>query len=332
MNEKLAILGTGHFLPSRTIYSSELDNHFGKKTGYIEGKTGVRQRFFIKDETASFMGASALKKALDDAALSISDIDLIICASGTTEQPIPCTAALIQEQLGCHKLGIPCFDVNATCLSFVVGLDIASCLINSGRYKKIALVSTEIASVGLNWSLEESSVLFGDGAAAAIVGTSENYNGQGILGALIKTYSDCAHSTEIPGGGTRFTPHKYNSETKNEFTFKMDGRAVFKRAYQEISGFMKELLLKSGIPDLKDIDIVIPHQASKSAMDILRKKLEIPEHKWVNIISDYGNQIAASIPMALHVAKTQARIKKGDIIMLVGTSAGLSIGGIVFEY
>jgi 3-oxoacyl-[acyl-carrier-protein] synthase-3 len=245
------------------------------------------------------------------------------------EQAIPCNAALIQEQLGLLHSGIPSFDVNSTCLSFITALDMISYAIDCGRYENVLLVSSEISSVGLNWSQAESSILFGDGAVAVIL--SKSQDSSGILNSHMETYSAGSHLSEIRGGGTKIHPRVYDDQTKEDFLFDMDGKAIFKLSYKLLPSFLEKLFSPINL-SLQDLHMVIPHQASASAMKIIRKKLGVDEARFMNIIENYGNMIAASIPMALHEAVKQGRVKRGDTIMLLGTSAGLSIGGIVLEY
>lgn len=332
MINEIAILGSGKYIPQKVILSSEIDRSIGKKEGYTEGKTGVHKRHFINGETASYMGAKALLEAVSKAELDLSELDCIVCASGTIEQPIPCTASLIQEQLSLSHLKIPCFDINSTCLSFVVALDLMSYLISAGRYKNVAIVSTEISSVGLNWEDEESSMLFGDGAVAVIIGKSNKYKDSKIIASSIMTISEGAHYSEIYGGGTKLSPHEYSEENKLEFTFKMQGRKLFRKVCEEMDDFVADLFSKTEDLKLDEMDYVIPHQASRSAMELMRKRLKISEDKWASIIHDYGNMIAASIPLALHFAIEDQKIKRGDKVFLLGTSAGLSIGGVVLQY
>lgn len=132
-------------------------------------KTDVARRYFVESETAAEMGAKAAAEALENAGLRFSDIDCLVCTSGTMQQPIPCTAAFIQKAMGQEQSGVPAFDINSTCLSFVTGLNVMSYMVHAGRYRRVLLVATEIASKGLSWSNKESAALFGDGAAAVVL-------------------------------------------------------------------------------------------------------------------------------------------------------------------
>ncbi|MDJ0616576.1 MAG: beta-ketoacyl-ACP synthase III [Calothrix sp. MO_192.B10] len=327
---KVKILSTGKYLPKQRVTAKELGSRLGIPESWIEKKSGVMVRHFVEDETASYMGAIAAQNALELGGLCLGDIDCIIATSAVPEQGIPCTAALIQKQLGGGDSGIPAFDINSSCLSFIVGLDMASYLICANRYQRILLVASEIATNGLNWEDKESCTLFGDGAAAVIVtptGLNENSH---ILTANMETYSKGAHLTECRGAGNKYHPQEYG-ENPQYFQFRMDGRAVYRLSAAVLPDFMQRLL-KSCELHLTDIKMVIPHQASLMAMRLMSKQLHLPPEKVMVIAHNHGNTIAASVPMALHEAIVQGKISRGDRILLLGTSAGFSVGGIVLEY
>jgi len=326
-----SILGTGKYLPKRSVTSSEMDRILNVKDGWVLKKSDVHVRYFVEDETASQMGAYAAYAALEDAGLTFADIDCIVCTSGTMEQPIPCTAVLIQKAMGQERSGVPAFDINSTCLSFVVGLDMMSYLIDAGRYRRILLISTEIASIGLNWDHKESAALFGDGAAAAVIGKSEEFPGSRILHANMQTFSEGSRMSEIRGGGTAKHPREHSDTTADDFLFDMDGGDIFRLASRKLPKFVDDLL-DGAQTCMKEIKLVIPHQGSAMAMRIIQRKLGITDEQMMYITPDHGNTIAASIPMGLHEAIRQKRIVRGDRVLLLGTSAGVSLGGVIFDY
>lgn len=330
MNRKIRIVGTGKYLPPKVVSAEELEQRFGLPEGTVYRKSGVRYRHQVESETASQMAANAIRQALSQAGLSLEDIDCIVATSGTYEQPIPSNASLIKEELGL-KNSIPAFDFNSTCLSFVVGLDVISYLVDAGRYNRVVLVSSDITSVGINYNHLESSLLFGDGAAAVIIERAQPDQSSEILTARIETYIEGVHYTEIRGGGNKMHSRNHSAHTEEEFLFSMNGRAVFKLSTKIMDGFIHDLFKEEKFT-LKDIDMIIPHQASGKAMELMRLKLDIPEERFMNIIADHGNIVAASIPMALHDAIVQNRIHRGDKVMLIGTSAGLSLGGLILVY
>ena len=327
---KVKIISTGKYLPKKQVTAQELAERIGTSAEWIEKKSGVMIRYFVNGETASQMGAFAAKNALEVAGLSIQDIDCIVSTSGVPEQAIPCNAALIQEHLGAINLGIPAFDINSTCLSFITGLDTISYLVAAGRYKRVLLVATEVSSFGINWQEKESCTLFGDGAAAVIITQSQKEDSSQILCSRIETYSKGAHLTECQGGGNKYHPSEYGNDPEF-FLFKMDGRGVYRLSSQILPGFVERLFAPLGLK-INDMQMVIPHQASLMAMRLLSKQLNIPAQKLMVIAHNHGNTVAASVPMALHEAIIQQKITRGDTIMLLGTSAGFSVGGIILEY
>jgi 3-oxoacyl-[acyl-carrier-protein] synthase III len=329
-SRKIKIISTGKYLPKKQVTAQQLAEQIGTTAEWIEKKSGVMIRHFANTETASQMGAFAAKNALEAASLSIQDIDCIISTSGIPEQSIPCNAALIQKQLGAIDSGIPAFDINSTCLSFITGLDTISYLVDAGRYKRVLLVSSEVSSSGINWQDKESCTLFGDGAAAAIITQSGREDSSQILCSRIETYSKGAHLTECQGGGNKYHPKEYGDDPEY-FLFKMDGRGVYRLSSQILPGFVERLFTPLGLK-MDDMQMVIPHQASLMAMRLLSKQLNIPTQKLMVIAHNHGNTVAASVPMALHEAIVQQKIKRGDTILLLGTSAGFSVGGIILEY
>jgi 3-oxoacyl-[acyl-carrier-protein] synthase-3 len=323
------ILATGKYLPKNKVTASQLAERLGLAQGWIEKKSGVLIRYFVDGETASQMGAFAAKDALNAAGLSFSDIDCLICTSGIPEQAIPCTASLIQKHLGAENSGVPAFDINSTCLSFITGFDMVSYLIEAGRYNRVLLVATAV-SAGLNWEDKETCTLFGDGAAAAIIGKSDSGDSGRILCSRMETYSKGAHLSECRGGGNKYHPREY-ADNPLFFLFSMDGKAIYRLACEILPDFLKRMLEPSEL-SMADIDLVVPHQASMMAMRLMCKQLGISPEKWMTIAHNHGNTIAASVPMTLHEAIKQGKIHRGDRVMLLGTSAGFSVGGMVLEY
>ncbi|WP_058533065.1 beta-ketoacyl-ACP synthase III [Legionella saoudiensis] len=319
------IIGMGRYLPKNKVSSSELDAKLQLAEGSVQKKSGLISRHFAAaDETTSYMGAQAARIAVEKAGINLTDVDAIISACGVGEQAIPCTAALFQQQLGLESSGIACFDVNSTCLSFITALDIASHLLAGGRFKRILIVSSEIASVGLNWQDMETCTIFGDGAAACVVEQSEG--GERVLAAHHETYSIGANICKLEACGTRVP-----NPTIEQSQFYMEGKKVFKLASKLLDSLLENLLNKAQV-SLSDVHWIIPHQASLLAMQHIQKRLNIPQEKYVSIYPYHGNQIAASIPTALcHLIDSQ-QLQRGQLVLLLGTGAGLAAGGLILEY
>jgi 3-oxoacyl-[acyl-carrier-protein] synthase-3 len=311
-----------------------LETAYGLPDGWIVRYNGVRQRRRVTDETSSYMGAQAACEALDDAGMTVADIDLILNASGTPEQSIPDTGALIQRQLGPRAAGIPAMSVHATCLSFLAALDMSAALIAANRYRTILIVSTELSSAALNVHEPENFTLFGDAAAAAVVTASPlPWSGPGRAPAIhrirFETYGEGADLTALHGGGTR--RHPSNPATRPEDNlFHMDGPGVLRLTRRYAASFLERL--QPGLSHgLEGIDLVIPHQASKMGMKVLGA-FGWPDEKIMQTLDWLGNCIAASIPATLYEAVRQGRLCRGDRALLVGTGAGLSLGGVILTY
>lgn len=327
---RIGILGTGHSLPSTVVTSEELDRRFNYCPGTIESTGGVRRRHFAgSDETAAQLAAEASRLALKAAGITIDDIDCLVAASGTMDQGMPCNAALIHRELGLSRLAIPAFDVNASCLGFLAALDALSWPIAAGRYRNVLIVAADIASCGLDWTTLEASAIFGDGAAAAVIGPGNGASR--LLAAELNTLSEGADLCRIPGGGSRYHPTRIDQPFDKLALFRMDGKRVFKLATRHLPGFLDRLLARAGV-HRDQLDWIVPHQASHLALSHASKRLGFARDKVIDIFAEHGNQVAASLPTALDIAIRDGRIQRGNKVLLLGSGAGLSLGGVVMEY
>lgn len=328
--QAVRLLGTGAALPAEELTSEQLDRRLGLSPGTVFKKTGVRRRF-VETRNAAALGAEAVLQALAAAGLGLADVDCLIAASGTPDQAMPSNGALLHRQLGLSDLGIPAFDIGSSCLSFLVAFDTAACLIAAGRYRRILIVSSDIASCGLDWGKLEASGIFGDGAAAAVVGPAEPGDASALLASSFATISEGAHTCEIPGGGSRHHPGRIDGPYLPLTLFRMDGKAVFRLAAERLPGFLDELLAAAGLT-LAEIPIVVPHQASLHALQYLRRRFGLSREQVIDVFADRGNQVGASLPTALHEAIASGRLRRGDAALLVGTGAGVQLGGMVIRY
>lgn len=306
----LKIYGCGSTLPSTKIM-------FGDQTRYRLGD----------GQTILDLAEVAIKKALEDAGMKMSDIDCIIGGMATPLQAIPCNAALIHERVALG-MDIPAMDINTTCTSFVTALDMAAYMTDCGRYSRILIVSGDTASAALNPNQRESYELFSDVATAFIVGKSDTDSG--VLFAAQKTWSEGAHDTEIRGGCGLLSALKFSEENKEDYYFDMKGIKVLKLSAYKLPGFLKESLEKAEM-SLDDIDIIVPHQASK-ALDMIMPRLGIDKSKYINRVKELGNMISASIPYALCDAIHDGQIVRGNTVMLIGTAAGLTSSMVILKY
>lgn len=321
------VAGTGAYLPSRIVSASELDRMMGRAEGWTARHAGVLERRWVEEETQSEMGAMAAKQALAEEGIELREVDTLICASGTPEQPIPCTAARILGAMDNSASHLAAYDINATCLSFLVAFDHAAQLISTGRSRCVLLVSSEIASAGIDFTDAESAALMGDGAAAVVL---RREAGAGkVLAFKMRTFPEGLELAELKGGGSLYHP-KRRAFRLEDYLFRMKGKQLFKLVSQRLGAQVSSLMREQGL-SWKDIKAVVPHQASGPAVDLLGKRLGIPEEKLLRIYPKVGNTIAASIPMALHELRQKTPLQRGDKLLLVGTSAGVSIASLLIE-
>ncbi len=321
----LKLISTGKALPARKVSSAELDAWLGKPAGYAEKISGVACRYLAgPHETQSELAAAALRDAMARSHVTPDSIDLVLSAAAIPEQALPCTGARLLEPAGLPS-GTPAFDVNASCLSFLAALQIAASLLLAGSYQRIAIVASDLASRGVNWSHPESSLIFGDGAAAVIV--EQGDGSSGIQAYRMETYPAGKSLCEIHAGGTRCTPR--NGAQASDFLFHMEGSRLFRQTLLVIDDFI-QALFRNQAP-LSQIDVIVPHQASLQAMQHLSRHLGLAPGRIVDIYRLHGNQVAASLPTALHEAMQSGRLAVGSRALLLGTGAGLTLGGIVLQ-
>ena len=286
----------------------------------VQFKDQTRHRVVENEETQLDLAEAAIQAALENANLSMKDIDCLVSASAVGVQPIPCTAALIHERVA-KGLSIPAMDINTTCTSFISALSTMSHLIEAGEYGRVLIVSSEVGSLGLNPKQKESFELFSDGAAAFIFQGSDK--DKGVIASLQRTWSEGAHDTEIRGGLTSYQPKEYSEETKTNFMFDMKGKKILLLSARVIPEMFQEFQEKSGIS--KDaVDYIIPHQASR-ALPLVMDKLGVSKDKYLNIVSEYGNMVSVAVPFGLAYALDHGYVKEGDTIFLMGTAAGMTV-------
>lgn len=327
----LRIVGTGACLPRTRLPSSAFDQRWGKPDGWTRRHVGIVERpHAAADETSSWMGAQAAQQALDAAGLHAHEVDVLVSACGVMEQALPCTATLIHRKLGLADSGIAAFDVNATCLSFLSALDLVGLAIAAGRWRRALIVSSEIASAGLDWDDPDTAPLFGDGAAAVVV-EADPAGASALLAAHMETWSEGTEYCRVRVAGTRMRvaddPAAYLAAAR----FEMAGKPTYRLAAQKMPGFIDTLLVRAGVT-LPQLARIVPHQASAKALRHMELALGLPDGMLVRIIETHGNQMAASIPLALHQAIGDGAIVRGDTVALIGSGAGLSLGGVVLRY
>ncbi len=329
VERRFGIAGTGRYLPRDVITASELDRLTGLAPGAVTQTFGVVSRHRASaDETSSWMAARAAAQALAEAGWAAGSLDVIISACGVMEQPIPATATLVQRRLGIGASGVPAFDVNATCLSFLLAFERVLAGFALGDWRRALIVSADIASAALDYGDPEASVLFGDGAAAIALEAGGPHL---CLAQLLRTYGDGADLCRLEAGGTRLRPEADLNGFLAGAKFRMDGPGVFRATARRFPGFMRDLFARAGA-DPDELAVIVPHQASRPALAHLKRAVVDGERKTCDLFAEVGNLIATSIPFALATARSEGRLKAGELGLIIGTSAGVSLGGAVIRW
>ncbi|MBP7142383.1 MAG: ketoacyl-ACP synthase III [Opitutaceae bacterium] len=320
----IAILGTGVYSPERILSNEELSRSVDTSDEWILTRTGIRERrIAAESETTADMAAAAAQDAIANAGLSADQIDLVILATLTPDLPMPATACLVQQ-----KLGIPeraaCFDLNAACTGFLYALDTAWAMLESGRYRHALVVGAEKLSTMLDWNDRATCVLFGDAAGAVVLGPSPNSH-SGILRSRLGAIPLPVDLLWVPGGGSSpATPEEPR-------VIRMKGKEVFKVAVRAMEDIAREILEQHQVT-ADQIACVIPHQANLRIIEAISHYLKLPMDRFFVNVDRYGNTSAASIPLALHEAQQEGRIRRGDLVLLVAFGAGLTYGGALVRW
>jgi len=327
----LSITGYGRYAPRRVRTSEELDAIFGEANGWTRERFGIASRGVAEaDETSSAMGAAAARDALSMAGWKHGEFDVLIGACGVMEQPIPGTSVLMQNALGLGKSGIWAFDVNQTCLSFLTALDVAAMGFETGRFKRALIVSSDIASAGLDLKDPQTAAIFGDGAAAVCVEALEDENGPGLLSRRFETYGEGKDLATLRSGGTRIRVEEGFDALLEGSRFRMDAFGIFKAAARSLPRMIDQVLAEAGL-NRETVDLVICHQASHPGIEHVRRLMGGDPERVVDRFSVFGNQIAASLPSVLVDAQVSGRIAPGKTILLLGTAAGISAAAMVLR-
>jgi len=306
------IIGLGRALPERILTNFDLEKMVDTNDEWIRTRTGIEERRIADDNTnTSDIAYEAAKKAIENANISPEDIDMIVVATVTPDQPFPTVACMLQERLGCIKAAA--MDLSAACAGFMYGMVTAKQFIDNGAYKYVLVVGVEKLSKITNWDDRNTAVLFGDGGGAVVLG--EVSEGRGIL------------SFELGADGSG-GKHLFQDE---EDFIQMNGREVFKFAVRQMGESSENVLVKAGLSK-EDVDLLIPHQANIRIMEASRQRLNLPEEKMSKTVHKYGNTSAASIPISLVEEYEAGKLKDDDVIVMVGFGGGLTWGAIALRW
>lgn len=324
------LVGVGACVPPR-VSSEEIEQRHGIPAGWAERYSGVLSRGQATEGGNTDLGVRALRDALNDAGLHPANLDLLICANATYDHAIPNSAAMLKRALleGQPDPGFATMDVDTTCLSFVTALDVAAHLLDGQRYRTIAMVSSEITSRSLHPNVWETLTLFGD-AAAAVILQHDPDSGSAFLGGLLRTWSEGALDTIVRGGGN-VHPIRDVPYHPDLHAFHMNGKQLLRLAKKYVPSFLDALWTATGLSQ-DDIDLFLPHQASKAGLMLFDALIDVPPHRVMRNLETHGNCIAASIPLLLVEAIQSGRLARGHVALLIGTSAGFSVGAVALRY
>lgn len=330
--KEVQILATGSYVPDRIVTNDELATVIDTNDEWIKTRTGIRERRITTGENTSSIAAKAALKALENSCIKPVDLDLIIVATATPDCYTPSTACIVQDIVGATNA--TCFDISAACSGFIYALNIAYQFIKNGTKKNALIIGAETLSKILDWNDRSTSVLFGDGAGAAILGCGEE---KGLI--QIHTGSDGRGANLLRCNAApvdinnKKLKEKVSQAIDNEgkYYLSMEGREIFKFAVKAMGETIETLLSSSGLT-IDDIKYIVPHQANLRIIEYMIKKLKVDKEKFYTNLQYYGNTSAASIPIAFDQMNREGLLEKGDKILLVGFGGGLTWGGTIIEW
>lgn len=330
------ISGLGFYVPENVVTNDDLSKIMDTNDAWIQERTGIKERRHIikGEDTTTSMGVKAAKIAIERAGISKDDIDFIVFATLSPDYYFPGPGVLVQRDLGIKTVGA--LDIRNQCSGFVYAVSIADQYIKSGMYKNVLVIGSEVHSMGLDFTDRGRgvSVIFGDGAGAAVMSRETNLT-KGILSTHL--HSEGQHAEELavlaPGMGGRWVSDiiKDNNPDDESYLPHMNGQFVFKNAVVRFAEVINEGLQANGMT-VSDIDMLIPHQANLRISQFIQQKFQLKDEQVFNNIQKYGNTTAASIPIALTEAWEQGKIKSGDTVVLAAFGSGFTWGSVIIKW
>jgi 3-oxoacyl-[acyl-carrier-protein] synthase-3 len=330
------ITGLGFYVPDNVVTNDDLSKIMDTNDEWIQERTGIKERRHIVrgEDTTTTMGVKAAKVAIERAKIDKNDIDFVIFATLSPDYYFPGPGVLVQRDLGLRTVGA--LDIRNQCSGFVYALSVADQYIKTGMYKNILIIGSELHSTGLDMTTRGRgvSVIFGDGAGAAILSREEDLT-KGILSTHL--HSEGQHAEELsliaPGMGKRWVTDiiaENNPDDESYFPY-MNGQFVFKNAVVRFSEVIMEGLQANNL-QVSDIDMLIPHQANLRISQFIQQKFKLTDEQVFNNIQKYGNTTAASIPIALTEAWEQGKIKQGDTVVLAAFGSGFTWASAIIKW
>ena len=318
------VRGIGSCLPDRAVSNAEMETMVDTTDAWIVQRTGITQRYIAGEhETTSTLATKAAAAALADAGLTAADVDLVIVATSTPDNTFPSVATQVQAALGIYQ-GVG-FDVQAVCAGFVFAVATADKFLASGSHKCALVIGAETFSRLMDWTDRTTCVLFGDGAGAMVLVAGEGQGttaDRGVLTSHLR--SDGRHRAKLYVDGGPST-------TRTVGHLRMEGKEVFRFAVGMVTDVIKDAFAATGTT-ADDLDWFVPHQANRRIIDASADKLGIARSKVVTTVQLHGNTSAASIPLALAVAKADGRIKPGQLVMIEAIGGGFTWGSALIRW
>jgi len=322
------IVGLGAYLPERVLTNRDLEEIVETSDEWITSRTGIKERRVVAEgEALVDLVERAGRAAMEDAGVDPADVDMLILATATVEQPIPASSAIVQPRLGLTNA--VCFDLSAACSGFTYSLNVARQFIATGSATTVLVVGAECLTRYLDWTDRTTCVLFGDGAAGVVLQPAPQ--GEGILQIEWRTDGSLADLICMPGGGCRFPPHSVESIDQRLPFIKMRGNETFKVAVRALTELSRTVLSKAGITT-EDIDLFIPHQANQRIIQAVGQRLELRDDQVFSNVHRVGNTSAASIPLAMAEARDTGRLTPGSLVLTSSFGGGLTWASALFRY
>jgi len=323
------ITALGIYVPPRVLTNQDLEKMVETSDQWIIERTGIRERHIVENGMAtSDLAAEAARRALAERGISPGEVEVIVVGTVTPDMLFPATACLVQHKLGAK--GAWGFDLSAACSAFVYALQTGAQFINSGAHQRVLVIGADTMSSILDYTDRATCVLFGDGAGAVLLEPAADGEDAGLIDFLHYVDGGGACSLYMPGGGS-LHPSSHETVDKRMHYVHQDGQAVFKYAVRNLADCCDRLLKRNGLTG-KDVDCFIPHQANLRIISATSVRLGLRPDATIVNIDQYGNTTAGTIPLAMHTAREQGRLKKGDLVLLAAVGAGFTTGATLLRW
>lgn len=317
MTRKAILRGVGHYLPERVVENAEIETMVDTTDAWIQSRSGIERRHFAAEgELTSDLAIKAAHAALSDAGFAADQIDAVVVATSTPDTTFPSVASIVQGALGTRGFA---FDVQAVCAGFVYAMSTANAFITSGQASCVLVIGAETFSRIMNWEDRTTCVLFGDGAGAVVLEAGDS--DAGILSTDLNSDGRYRDLLYVDGGV---------SSTQTSGVLVMQGKEVFRHAVEKLAQTAETALEKAGLTP-EDVDWIVPHQANSRIITRTAQKMGVSMDRVVMTVQDHGNTSAASIPLALSVAKSEGKFQPGQVLVMEAIGGGLTWGAVVLR-